>query len=136
MSKVKDYMQSPVYVIDKEEPVQRARNLMLKHYISRLLVMDGEKLAGIVTKHDISHRLSQAAPEWRRRPISKVPIRLVMTDRPIAEPVMRLPVITLESANRGELRVVESVLRGHERTVRYQNLKTADETAEGKEAGR
>ena len=32
MSKVKDYMQSPVYVIDKEEPVQRARNLMLKHY--------------------------------------------------------------------------------------------------------
>jgi CBS domain-containing protein len=83
MSKVKDYMQSPVYVIDKEEPVQRARNLMLKHYISRLLVMDGEKLAGIVTKHDISHRLSQAAPEWRRRPISKVPVKLVMTDRPI-----------------------------------------------------
>jgi predicted transcriptional regulator len=83
MSKVKDYMQSPVYVIDKEEPVQRARNLMLKHYISRLLVMDGEKLAGIVTKHDISHRLSQAAPEWRRRPISQVPVKLVMTDRPI-----------------------------------------------------
>lgn len=45
--------------------------------------MDGEKLAGIVTKHDISHRLSQAAPEWRRRPISKVPVKLVMTDRPI-----------------------------------------------------
>jgi len=83
MSKVKDYMQSPVYVIDKEEPVQRARNLMLKHYISRLLVMDGDKLAGIVTKHDISHRLSQAAPEWRRRPISKVPVKLVMTDRSI-----------------------------------------------------
>lgn len=83
MSKVKDYMQSPVYVIEKEEPVQRARNLMLKHYISRLLVMDGEKLAGIVTKHDISHRLSQAAPEWRRRPISKIPVRLVMTERPI-----------------------------------------------------
>ena len=83
MSKVKDYMQSPVYVIDKEEPVQRARNLMLKHYISRLLVMDGDRLAGIVTKHDISHRLSQAAPEWRRRPISKVPVRLVMTERPI-----------------------------------------------------
>ncbi|MGC9515570.1 CBS domain-containing protein [Methanocrinis sp.] len=83
MSKVKDYMQSPVYVIEKEEPVQRARNLMLKHYISRLLVMDGDRLAGIVTKHDISHRLGQAAPEWRRRPISKVPVRLVMTERPI-----------------------------------------------------
>ncbi|HPE64273.1 MAG TPA: CBS domain-containing protein [Methanothrix sp.] len=94
MSKVKDYMQSPVYVIDKEEPVQRARNLMLKHYISRLLVMDGDKLAGIVTKHDISHRLSQAAPEWRRRPISKVPVKLVMTDRPITI----YPGATLEQA--------------------------------------
>lgn len=30
---------------------------------------------------------------------------VVMTERPIAEPVMRLPVITLESANRGVLRV-------------------------------
>ena len=94
MSKVKDYMQSPVYVIDKEEPVQRARNLMLKHYISRLLVMDGDKLAGIVTKHDISHRLSQAAPEWRRRRISKVPVKLVMTDRPITI----YPGATLEQA--------------------------------------
>jgi len=83
MSKVKEYMQSPVYVVDKEEPVQRARNLMLKHDISRLLVMDKGKLAGVVTNHDISNRLSQAAPEWRRRPISMIPIKLVMTDCPI-----------------------------------------------------
>lgn len=83
MKKVKDYMQSPVYVVDKEEPVQRARNLMLKHGISRLLVMDEGKLAGVVTNHDISNRLSQTAPEWRRRPISMIPIKLVMTDRPI-----------------------------------------------------
>ncbi|MHC1593775.1 MAG: CBS domain-containing protein [Methanotrichaceae archaeon] len=83
MSKVKDYMQSPVYVIEKEEPVQRARNLMLKHDISRLLIMDGKKLGGVVTKHDISNRLSQAAPEWRRRPISQIPIELVMTESPI-----------------------------------------------------
>jgi CBS domain-containing protein len=83
MKKVKDYMQSPVYVVDKEEPIQRARNLMLKHGISRLLVMDGKKLVGVVTNHDLSNRLSQAAPEWRRRPISLIPIKQVMTDNPL-----------------------------------------------------
>ncbi len=83
MKKVKDYMQSPVYVVDKDEPVQRARNLMLKHDISRLLVMDEGKLVGVVTNHDISNRLNQAAPEWRRRPITMIPVNMVMTDRPI-----------------------------------------------------
>ena len=81
--KVKDYMRSPVFIIERNEPIQRARNLMLKHDISRLPVMDGIKLVGIVTKYDISNRLVQAAPEWRRRPISAVPIHLVMTESPI-----------------------------------------------------
>lgn len=94
MKKVKDYMQSPVYVLNKEEPVQRARNLMLKHYISRILVMDDNKLVGIVTKHDISNRLNQAAPEWRRRPISQIPIKLLMTENPISI----YPGATLEQA--------------------------------------
>lgn len=81
--KVKDYMTAPVYVVERNEPVQRARNLMLKHDISRLPVMDNGKLVGIVTKYDISNRLSQAAPEWRRRPIDRVPIHVVMTEDPI-----------------------------------------------------
>ena len=54
------------------------------HYgIGRLPVLDGGKLAGIVTKYDITNRLNQAAPEWRRRPIDKVPIQVVMTEKPI-----------------------------------------------------
>ncbi|MBN1322541.1 MAG: CBS domain-containing protein [Methanotrichaceae archaeon] len=81
--KVKDYMTAPVYVIEKNEPIQRARNLMLKHDISRLPVMVDGKLAGVVTKYDISNRLDQAAPEWRRRPIDMIPIHLVMTEDPI-----------------------------------------------------
>jgi CBS domain-containing protein len=45
--------------------------------------MDNGKLVGIVTKYDITNRLNQAAPEWRRRPIDKVPIQVVMTEKPI-----------------------------------------------------
>jgi CBS domain-containing protein len=81
--KVKDYMSAPVYVIERNEPIQRARNLMFKYSIGRLPVMDNGKLAGIVTKYDITNRLNQAAPEWRRRPIDKIPIQVVMTEKPI-----------------------------------------------------
>lgn len=83
IAKVKEYMRTPVYVIERNEPIQRARNLMFKYDIGRLPVMDGGKLAGIVTKYDITNRLCQAAPEWRRRPIDMVPIHLVMTESPV-----------------------------------------------------
>ena len=83
IKKVKDYMSTPVNVIERNEPIQRARNLMFKYSIGRLPVMDNGKLVGIVTKYDITNRISQAAPEWRRRPIDKVPIQVVMTEKPI-----------------------------------------------------
>ena len=80
---VKDYMSTPVNVIERNEPIQMARNLMFKYAIGRLPVMDNGILVGIVTKYDITNRISQAAPEWRRRPIDKVPIQVVMTEKPI-----------------------------------------------------
>ncbi len=83
VKKVKDYMSAPIYVIERNEPIQRARNLMFKYGVGRLPVMDSGKLVGIVTKFDITNRLNQAAPEWRRRPIDKIPIQVVMTESPI-----------------------------------------------------
>jgi len=83
IKKVKDYMSAPIYVVERNEPIQRARNLMFKYGIGRLPVLDNGKLVGIVTKYDITNRLYQAAPEWRRRPIDKVPIQVVMTEKPI-----------------------------------------------------
>ena len=83
IKKVKDYMNAPIYVIERNEPILRARNLMFKYGIGRLPVMDEGRLVGIVTKYDITNRLNQAAPEWRRRPIDKVPIQVVMTEKPI-----------------------------------------------------
>ena len=83
IKKVKDYMSAPIYVIERNETIQRARNLMFKYGVGRLPVMDDGRLVGIVTKYDITNRLNQAAPEWRRRPIDKVPIQVVMTEKPI-----------------------------------------------------
>ena len=78
--KVADIMSSPVYVINIDEPVSRARKLMLRHKISTLLVLNEDKIVGIVTKSDIGNRLAQAEPLWRRRPIDQIPIKLLMTE--------------------------------------------------------
>src|SRR3990172_9030342 len=78
--KIKEIMSSPVYVISPDETVSRARNLMLRHKIGRLVLVENNKPIGIVTKKDISRRLDQAEPAWRRRPIDSIPIRQVMTE--------------------------------------------------------
>ncbi|WP_342765648.1 CBS domain-containing protein [Methanolobus chelungpuianus] len=77
-------MSSPVFTIAPEENVAHARNLMLKHKISTLVVAREGKMIGIVTKTDLSRRLAQAEPMWRRRPIDKIPVSMVMNDAPIS----------------------------------------------------
>ncbi len=61
-------MTSPVFVVDPNATVAHARNLMVRHKISRLPVMEDGRLAGIITKKDIAYRLRQGEPAWRRRP--------------------------------------------------------------------
>ncbi|MDD1675478.1 MAG: CBS domain-containing protein [Methanomicrobiales archaeon] len=82
--KASDVMSSPVYIVSPEENIAHARNLMLKHHISRLPVMAGtEQLEGIITRKDIAYGLRQTEPVWRRRPIDRIPVRILMTPDPI-----------------------------------------------------
>ncbi len=80
---VKDIMSSPVFTIAPEENVAYARNLMLKHKISTLVVAKNEEMIGVITKKDLGKRLAQAEPMWRRRPIDKIPVSMVMNENPI-----------------------------------------------------
>lgn len=80
---VSDIMSSPVFMMGPDEPISHARNLMLKYKISTVVVGEGEKMMGIVSKADLSRKLAQAEPVWRRRPIDKVPVSMVMTEDPI-----------------------------------------------------
>jgi CBS domain-containing protein len=79
MTEVREIMSAPVYAVSPKDNVARARNLMLRHGISRLVLADGNSLKGIVTKKDIGARLNQAEPQWRRRPIDQIPVDLVAT---------------------------------------------------------
>lgn len=82
--KASDIMSSPVYVVSPQENIAHARNLMLKHRISRLLVTNGEALVGIITRKDIAYGLRQSEPLWRRRPIDRIPVEVMMTRDPLA----------------------------------------------------
>jgi CBS domain-containing protein len=81
--KASDVMSAPVHVISPSETVAHARHLMVKHHISRLLVMDGDVLTGIITKKDLAYRLRQSEPAWRRRPIDSIPVSVLAVPDPV-----------------------------------------------------
>lgn len=83
MTKASEIMSTPVYAVSPKDNVARARNLMLRYGVSRLVVAEGDTLKGIVTKKDIGKRLSQAEPQWRRRPIDQIPVDIVATHKVI-----------------------------------------------------
>jgi CBS domain-containing protein len=76
-------MTAPVFIVSPDATVAHARNLMVRHRISRLPVMDGGNLVGILTKKDIAYRLRQGEPAWRRRPLDRIPVGALMTEHPV-----------------------------------------------------
>ena len=51
---------------------------------SRLPVLDGDRLVGIITKKDLAYRLRQSDPIWRRRPIDRIPVHVLMVPDPVS----------------------------------------------------
>lgn len=91
-----EIMSAPVYVIEPAENVARARNLMFRHGISRLLVVANDMLTGIITKKDLAYRLRQSEPSWRRRPIDQIPVSVLM----VADPITIAPDTTIRDVAR------------------------------------
>ena len=78
-----DVMTAPVFFVSPNETIAYARNLMVKHKISRLLVMEEGNLVGILTKKDIAYNMRQGEPAWRRRPIDQIPVGAFTTINPV-----------------------------------------------------
>jgi len=78
--KVNQIMSNEIIVIGQNEHVSHARNLMLKHGLSRVIVVDkNENPIGIVTEKDLTRKLRGSVPAWKRRPIDKISIRRIMS---------------------------------------------------------
>jgi CBS domain-containing protein len=79
----RDVMTTPVFFVSPRDTIAYARNLMVKHKISRLLVMEEGRLTGMLTKKDIAYRLLQGEPEWRRRPVDQIPVEVFASGKPV-----------------------------------------------------
>jgi CBS domain-containing protein len=79
----RDVMTTPVFFVSPRDTIAYARNLMVKHKISRLLVMEDGRLTGMLTKKDIAYRLLQGEPEWRRRPVDQIPVEVFASGNPV-----------------------------------------------------
>lgn len=79
----RDIMNAPVHIVEPGATVAHARNLMVRHRISRLPVMENGVLVGILTKKDIAYRMQRGEPAWRRRPLDRVPVGALMTEHPV-----------------------------------------------------
>jgi CBS domain-containing protein len=79
----RDIMTNPVFVVSPDATVAHARNLMVRHRISRLPVLEDSNLVGILTKKDIAYRLRKGEPAWRRRPLDRIPVGALMTEHPV-----------------------------------------------------
>jgi len=84
MIKIKEVMNPEVFVVQENEQVGHARNLMLSHGISRVVVVDGVgKPVGMVTEKDLTRKLKGNGPKWKSRPIDKISIKRVMSTDPV-----------------------------------------------------
>jgi len=76
---VSDLMSTPVHAAQPSDPVSHARKVMLRHKISRVLVVERGRALGIITKKDIGFRLRKNDPDWRHRKMDNVPLSQVMS---------------------------------------------------------
>jgi CBS domain-containing protein len=58
-TKVENVMTTPVITVSPGDELQQAAGIMVKHDISRLPVLDGDHLAGILDRHDVLKAVPQ-----------------------------------------------------------------------------
>ncbi len=100
---VKKLMQSPVIVINRAETVAHARKTMMKEKLSRLVVVDGQRPVGTLTRRDIIRSLNDY--KMRQRDMDSI----------LVEEIMNAPVTTIkedESAEVAAKRMVSKNIRG------------------------
>lgn len=76
---VRDWMTRKLVTAGLEATVAEVVRLMRTEGIRHVLVMDGERLAGIVSNRDVRGLLGDASP----RPTASSPVALVMSESPV-----------------------------------------------------
>jgi len=67
--------------VARSDTLARARNLMVRHKIRKLVVLDEGRPVGMLSSKDILPSM-KAGPLWKRRPVDNVPVGTVMSSNP------------------------------------------------------
>lgn len=100
---VKSIMHTPVIVINRSETVSHARKTMMREKLSRLVVVDGPRPVGTLTRRDIIRSLSDY--RMRQRDLDSI----------LVDEIMKTPVTTVqedESIGEAARRMVSKNVRG------------------------
>ncbi|RLF56740.1 MAG: inosine-5-monophosphate dehydrogenase [Thermoplasmata archaeon] len=76
---ISNYMNEKIIAASPNDTVAYVRNLMLRNKISRVVIIENDKVVGIITKKDIARNLAKKRAKWRRRPIDKILISRIMS---------------------------------------------------------
>lgn len=108
--KVRDYMTEEVLAVSPSDTIGKARNLMLERRVRRLVVVEGERVVGVITATDIARALARRGAPWRwRDPESSLVGRFMTRDPVTVGPEESIPSAARMMAERsiGGLPVVE-----------------------------
>ncbi|MGQ9468648.1 MAG: CBS domain-containing protein [Nitrososphaerales archaeon] len=68
MKKVEKYMIREVFVLNPNNSLAKARNLMLNKKIGRLVIVDEkERILGIISRSDMAFALGRGSSRWREK---------------------------------------------------------------------
>ncbi|MDL1895767.1 CBS domain-containing protein [Anaerolineae bacterium CFX7] len=90
MVDVGDIMSSPVICIDRQSTLPEALELMKRHHVRRLPVLDGRSMVGIVTLGDLRGALPSEVTTLNRTELG------YLMDQVTVERAMRHPVISVQ----------------------------------------
>jgi acetoin utilization protein AcuB len=95
---IKNVMRAFPYSLQATDSVDEARRLMAKHGIRHLPVLEGEKLVGLVTAHDLERAGSRRAKVAAIGELATAPVYTVDLDEPLDNVALHMATNRLGSA--------------------------------------
>ncbi|MCP8314765.1 MAG: CBS domain-containing protein [archaeon] len=84
MEKVERYMTREVFILNPNDSLAKARNLMLTKKIGKLVIVDEkERILGIISRSDMAFALGRGSSRWRKRPLDQMLVKDLMVTKVI-----------------------------------------------------
>jgi len=81
VASVNDFMTKEVFVVKPNDTLARTKNLMLSKKIGRLVILESDKIVGIITREDLARAFLVSKPTSKARPIDQLLVQHFMKQK-------------------------------------------------------